>query len=224
MLGGMDDLVIIKDEQNTLSMGFGIEEGRQMFDLSDHVGVNFAEVDGALHMADISWEHVIRRVWPLHDPLYATDSMSADEYKVPAIASGLPDTRAAFAQAQEFGTWTMDLLWTEVMNRIDRVNAYTERDKKKKRTRPNPVGYRAAPQEMFMRLYKQLLRERCHHCSISEKHVLGEKDMDSKCHATTPSTNDVPFTKEDCPETCSTVPVSSERRNRLCSCSSFRKE
>eukprot|EP00971_Amphidinium_carterae_P084711 1676599-Amphidinium_carterae.1 len=33
---------------------------------------------------------------------------------------GLPDEKKAFADAQELGAWTMGLLWSEVLNRIDR--------------------------------------------------------------------------------------------------------
>eukprot|EP00971_Amphidinium_carterae_P263501 5227867-Amphidinium_carterae.3 len=31
------------------------------FNFSNHLGVNRIEIDGALHMSDIQWEHVVKR-------------------------------------------------------------------------------------------------------------------------------------------------------------------
>eukprot|EP00971_Amphidinium_carterae_P048232 949942-Amphidinium_carterae.1 len=61
-----------------------------------------------------------------------------------AISAGLPDEKNAFKDAQELGAWTMDLLWTEVQNRIDRVTAYSRRDDPtyKAKTKTNVKGYR----------------------------------------------------------------------------------
>eukprot|EP00971_Amphidinium_carterae_P263502 5227867-Amphidinium_carterae.4 len=66
-------------------------------------------------------------------------------------------TAQAFASAQELGAWTMGLLWTEVMNRIERVRASTEcddKEKKKNMGKVNIKGYKALPQAMFMQNYK----------------------------------------------------------------------
>eukprot|EP00971_Amphidinium_carterae_P261442 5186616-Amphidinium_carterae.1 len=59
---------------------------------------------------------------------YQAKTLSEEEYRFMAVSAGLPDEKNAFKDAQELGAWTMDLLWTEVLNRIDRVTAFTRKD------------------------------------------------------------------------------------------------
>eukprot|EP00971_Amphidinium_carterae_P022160 437215-Amphidinium_carterae.3 len=69
-------------------------------------------------------------------------TVTEKEYRFITIQAGLPDEKTAFAAAQELGAWTMGLLWTEVMNRIARVEAYTRKDDPtfKAKTKENPRG------------------------------------------------------------------------------------
>eukprot|EP00971_Amphidinium_carterae_P199352 3956314-Amphidinium_carterae.1 len=73
-----------------------------------------------------------------------------------ALQAGLPDEKKAFADAQELGAWTMDLLWNEVMNRIDRVTAFTRKDDPtfKLKKKENLKGYRVVMQAHYMKLIK----------------------------------------------------------------------
>eukprot|EP00971_Amphidinium_carterae_P222425 4414690-Amphidinium_carterae.1 len=73
-----------------------------------------------------------------------------------ALQAGLPDEKSAFKDAQELGAWTMDLLWTEVLNRIDRVTAFTRKDDPtfKMKAKENVKGYRVVGQSDYMKLIK----------------------------------------------------------------------
>eukprot|EP00971_Amphidinium_carterae_P067634 1339307-Amphidinium_carterae.1 len=50
----------------------------------------------------------------------------------------------------------MDWLWSEVMNRIERVHAYTKKDdpSHKAKTKENPKIFKVVPQSVFMLLCK----------------------------------------------------------------------
>eukprot|EP00971_Amphidinium_carterae_P346250 6487594-Amphidinium_carterae.5 len=63
MLGGFDELVILKDENETpLRFGFGLDPvAVPNLSLRDQVDVNHLEIDGALTMSDIQWKNIVRR-------------------------------------------------------------------------------------------------------------------------------------------------------------------
>eukprot|EP00971_Amphidinium_carterae_P000163 3542-Amphidinium_carterae.1 len=72
------------------------------------------------------------------------------------LQAGLPDEKNAFKDAQELGAWTMDLLWSEVLNGIDRATAFTRKDDPtfKLKTKENVKGYRVVGQADYMKLIK----------------------------------------------------------------------
>eukprot|EP00971_Amphidinium_carterae_P042172 828545-Amphidinium_carterae.2 len=87
---------------------------------------------------------------------YPAHTVTEEDFRFIAISADLPDEKVAFAAAQELGAWTMDLLWTEVINRIARVEAYTKKDDPsyKRKTKENVKGYTVVPQAQFMKVYK----------------------------------------------------------------------
>eukprot|EP00971_Amphidinium_carterae_P282868 5615545-Amphidinium_carterae.2 len=126
MLGGYDELVMLKDEnKRPYQVKFGLPAGAKAL--------------------------------PAQRPhRYEHHAVTEKEYRFIAIPAGLPDENAAFAATQELGAWTMDLLWTEVMNSIARVEAYTKKDDPtvKAKTKENVKGNSVVPQSQFMRLYE----------------------------------------------------------------------
>eukprot|EP00971_Amphidinium_carterae_P099380 1966020-Amphidinium_carterae.2 len=71
MLGGMDNLVVLKDPQGTsMKLEFGSEDIRQTHNL----GINQMPVDRQLRMSDIHWETILQRVWPQELNFFHTDS------------------------------------------------------------------------------------------------------------------------------------------------------
>eukprot|EP00971_Amphidinium_carterae_P348994 6490783-Amphidinium_carterae.4 len=87
---------------------------------------------------------------------YLSNDVSSDEYHFMALQAGLPDTKNAFADAQELGAWIVVLLWSEVKNRIERVHAYAKKDdpSHKAETKESPKIFKVVPQSAFMLLYK----------------------------------------------------------------------
>eukprot|EP00971_Amphidinium_carterae_P027360 538925-Amphidinium_carterae.2 len=161
-------------DKDTLQDRFGnmAMPSARTYNLSDHVGKNTIPLDPATKMAHLDWEKIIQRLWPqelnffhIDAPTrrrhcfahYQSEEVSSEEYRFMALQAGLPDNKEAFADAHELGAWTMDLLWTEVINRIERVHAYTKKDDPthKAKTKENRKGFRVVLQEMFMRLCKQ---------------------------------------------------------------------
>eukprot|EP00971_Amphidinium_carterae_P090439 1790766-Amphidinium_carterae.4 len=122
-------------------------------------------------MNELDWERIIQRIWPQELNFFHVDAptrrrhclahyrasaVMEKEYRFIAIQAGLQDEKSAFAAAQELGAWTMDLLWTEVVNRIARVEAYTRKDDPtfKAKTKENVKGYSVVPQSQFVKLYE----------------------------------------------------------------------
>eukprot|EP00971_Amphidinium_carterae_P217253 4312800-Amphidinium_carterae.6 len=65
MFGGMDNLVMLKDQQGaSKKVGFGVEKVEHQFDLKDHVGVNVGLVNELFNMSDICWKTIMQRVLP----------------------------------------------------------------------------------------------------------------------------------------------------------------
>eukprot|EP00971_Amphidinium_carterae_P351214 6491979-Amphidinium_carterae.1 len=125
----------------------------------DHIGLNKNRISPILYFAELEWQTIIQRLWPqelnffhIDAPTrrkhclahYQATTVSEEEYRFMALQAGLPDEKKAFADAQELGAWTMDLLWNEVLNRIDRVTAFTRKDDPtfKLKTKENVKGYR----------------------------------------------------------------------------------
>eukprot|EP00971_Amphidinium_carterae_P310574 6171374-Amphidinium_carterae.6 len=152
MLGGYDESVMLKDEsKKPYQIGFGMGTNAKKFHLFDHIGVNTIPIGRRARMNQLDWEKIIMRIWPqelsffhIDAPTrrrhcmahYHSSTVSSDEYQYMALQAGLQDTKQAFADVQELGAWTMDLLWTEVLNRIGRVQAYTSH----KEGRPKAQG------------------------------------------------------------------------------------
>eukprot|EP00971_Amphidinium_carterae_P043901 863953-Amphidinium_carterae.1 len=123
MLGGMANVVMLKDQQGTnIQVGFGLDTIENQFDLEDNVGINERPVEKLFNILDICWVTIVQRVWPqelnffhIDSPTrrlhcmahYGVDSINEEKYKFHAWSSGLPDSRKAFADAQEF-TWSVD--------------------------------------------------------------------------------------------------------------------
>eukprot|EP00971_Amphidinium_carterae_P218111 4329743-Amphidinium_carterae.1 len=119
----------------------------------------------------LEWQTIIQRLWPQELNFFHIDAptrrkhclahyqaatVSEEEYRFMALQAGLPDEKKAFSDVQELGAWTMDLLWNEVLNRIDRVTAFTRKDDPtfKLKTKENVKGYRVVMQADYMKLIK----------------------------------------------------------------------
>eukprot|EP00971_Amphidinium_carterae_P342240 6481482-Amphidinium_carterae.2 len=128
-------------ERKPYEVCFG--QSAKKFQLMDHIGPNTKPVAPSLTLADLACQIIIQR--------------RSTQHRFMALQAGLPDEKKkAFADAQELGAWTMDLLWNEVLNRIDRVTAYSRKDDPtfKLKKKENPKGYRVVPQAHYMKLIK----------------------------------------------------------------------
>eukprot|EP00971_Amphidinium_carterae_P276414 5485123-Amphidinium_carterae.1 len=138
----------------------------------DYIGMNKKPVADSLTLAELDWQTIIQRLWPQELNFFHIDAptrrrhciahyqaatVSEEEYRFMALQAGLPDEKKAFSDAQELGAWTMDLLWNEVLNCIDRVTAYTCKDDPnfKLKKKENVKGYRVVPQAQYSSKVRQ---------------------------------------------------------------------
>eukprot|EP00971_Amphidinium_carterae_P178879 3547783-Amphidinium_carterae.1 len=127
MLGGYDDLIVLKDENRVpYQVKFGLPSRVTAYQLKETVGANLMPVQDDLRMNKLDWEKIVQRIWPQELNFFHVDAptrrrhclahyqahtVTEEEYRFIAISAGLPDEKAAFAAAQELGAWTLDLLW-----------------------------------------------------------------------------------------------------------------